>query len=266
MGISTDAFRAQTAHTAGCIRVQNLCNAALRPGKKQRVLTEKWVGKMALIIEEAFLMPANIFNMLHVRCSWGRKKACNIDMGTIEDFRQNFGYIPIVLLLGDPLQLRPRSLGLLTDLRAAVVDGIEVHVEQEQGIKLFQSFRDVWELTGAKRFLDEDLPKLLQCLRSGAAMPKALWKRLEAQFCKLGEEGDEEAAEKRLSDPFWLDGDEIGIYWDTVGRWIPRRVRRDAQRLNVPVIHVQARDDCSNFPFSAMDRDRRESVPSPLLN
>ena len=246
--------------------MQNLCNASLRPGKKQRALTEKWVDKMALIIEEAFLMPANIFNMLHVRSSWGRKKACNIDMGTIEDLRQSFGYIPIVLLLGDPLQLRPRGLGLLTDLRAAVADGIEVYVEQEQGIKLYQSFRDVWVLTGTKRFLDEDLPKLLQCLRSGAAMPESLWKNLEAQFCKLGDGATEDAVEKRLSDPFWLDGDEIGIYWDTVGRWIPRRVRRDAQRLNVPVIHVQAQDDCSNFAFSAMEIDKRESVSTALLD
>ena len=161
-----------------------MCNASLRPGKKQRELSEKWVDKMALIIEEAFLMPADIFNMLHVRSSWGRKKACNVDMATIEDRRQSFGYIPIVLLLGDPLQLRPRSLGLLTDLRAAVADGIEVHVEQEQGIKLFQSFRDVWMLTGTKRFVDEDLPNLLRCLRSGEVMPKALWKSLQEQFCK----------------------------------------------------------------------------------
>ena len=81
----------------------------------------------------------------------------------------------------------------------------------------------------------------------------------------LGEEGDEEAAENRLADPFWLDGDEIGIYWDTVGRWIPRRVGRDAQRLHVPVLHVQARDDCSNFPFSAMDTDTREIVTEHIL-
>ena len=264
-GISTDTFRAETAHTAGCIRVQNLSNAALRPGNKLRALKDKWFNKVALIIEEAFLMPANIFNMLHVRCSWGRKQACNIDMGTIEHTRQSFGYIPIVLLLGDPLQLRPRGLGLLTDLRAVVAAGIEVHVEQEQGIKLFANFRDVWVLTGTKRFLDDDLPKLLQCLRSGKVMPRALWKSLEAQFCKLGEEGDEDAAEQRLTQPRWLDGDEIGIYWETVGRWIPRRVRRDAQRLNVPVLHIQARDNCSNFPFSAMDKDTRESVTEHIL-
>ena len=93
-------------------------------------------------------MPANIFNMLNVRCSWGRKRQCGVDMATVEDPHQSFGYLPFVLLLGDPLQLRPRGIGLLTDLQAAVADGIEVSVEQEQGVKLFRLFKDVFMLNG----------------------------------------------------------------------------------------------------------------------
>ena len=112
-------------------------------------------------------MPANIFNMLHVRASWGRKRSCGVDMTTSHDFKQSFGYIPFCLLLGDPLQLRPRSVGLLTDLAEARKQGLEIHIEQEQGIKLHNTFQEVFLLRGTKRFEDQHLPALLDCLRNG---------------------------------------------------------------------------------------------------
>ena len=96
-------------------------------------------------------------------------------------------------------------------------------------------------------------------------MPQKLWRSLQAQMCQLGADDNEDAAEPRLTHPFWLDGDEIGIYWETVARWIHRRVRRDSQRLKVPLLHVQAKDDCSNIPFSTMECDMRVSVTEHIL-
>ena len=90
-------------------------------------------------------------------------------------------------------------------------------------------------------------------------MPQAVWSRLQKQFCSTGD------LEARLWQPLWLDGHEISIYWETIARWIPRRVRRDAERLNVPVLHVQARDDCSNMPLNAMDEDTRERLVERFL-
>ena len=88
-------------------------------------------------------------------------------MTTSHDFKQSFGYIPFCLLLGDPLQLRPRGIGLLTDLIEARKQGLEVHIEQEQGIKLHNTFQEVFLLRGTKRFEDQHLPGLLDCLRNG---------------------------------------------------------------------------------------------------
>ena len=197
-GISCQSFRAETAHSAGCIRVQGLSNAALRPGKKINVLRQKWERVQALITEEAYLMPASIFNMLHIRASWGRKQSCGVDMSTSQNPEQSFGYIPFCLLLGDPLQLRPRGIGLLTDLREARKQGVEIHVEQEQSIKLHKLFPEVFMLRGTKRFQDKDLPALLDCLRASRALPPALWSKLQRQFCSTDD------LEERLWQPLWL--------------------------------------------------------------
>ena len=114
-------------------------------------------------------------------------------------------------------------------------------------------------LRGTKRFQDKELPALLDCLRAGRALPLALWSKLQKQFCSTDD------LEERLWQPLWLDGHEISIYWETISRWIPRRVRRDAQRLDVPVLHVQARDDCSNIPLNSMDEDTREHLTERFL-
>ena len=82
---------------------------------------------------------------------------------------------------------------------------------------------------------------------------------MQKQFCST------DNLEDRLWQPLWLDGHEISIYWETIARWIPRRVRRDAERLNVPVLHVQARDDCSNMPLNAMDEDTRKRLVERFL-
>ena len=50
-----------------------------------------------------------------------------------------------------------------------------------------------------------------------------------------------------------------------MARWILKRARRDAERLGLPVLHCQARDDCSNHPFSAMRAEERHRVTERLL-
>eukprot|EP00959_Pyramimonas_sp_CCMP1952_P215593 4509988-Pyramimonas_sp.AAC.1 len=37
----------------------------------------------------------------------------------------------------------------------------------------------------------------------------------------------------------------MGIYWETLAMWINTRARRDARRLGVPFVFLQAVDECS---------------------
>ena len=264
-GLSTESYRAETFHSAGCIRVQSMSHSALRPKDKLPELQAKWVCRMALIIEECFMPAAEAYNMLNYRSSWGRREKCAIDMRDHGAKTQSFGRIPFVLHLGDPLQLQPmHGVGLLDDLKALVEGDANVSVEAETGIKLLQTVKDVYILDGTKRFKDTALPALLGCLRRGQALPAAVWEALRARFIAQGTDGNC-TVERRLQEPLFLDGHEVGIFWDTVARWIPRRCRRDAQRLNAPILHCQARDDCSNRPFNSMSDTEKLCLTERLL-
>ena len=39
----------------------------------------------------------------------------------------------------------------------------------------------------------------------------------------------------------------MGIYWETLARWINTRARRDARRLGVPLVFLQAVDECNTI-------------------
>ena len=182
---------------------------------------------MALIIEECFMPSSEAYNMLSYRASWGRRTKCAIDMRDHGALNQSFGRVPLVIHLGDPLQLRPmHGVGILDDTADLVARDIHVSVEAESDIKLMNAVRDVYILDGTKRFQDTVLPALLRCLRRGETLPAGVWRALHARFMPQPSD-DESAEERRLQDPLFLDGHEVGIFWDTVARWIPRRCRRD---------------------------------------
>ena len=102
---------------------------------------------------------------------------------------------------------------------------------------MFQDINIIHELTGTKRFTDKDLPAILQCMRTQQQFPMGLWKKLQKRFVHTTKR------DERLYDPAFLDGTELGIYWDTIARCIGHRARRDAQRANTAVHFSQARDD-----------------------
>ena len=46
----------------------------------------------------------------------------------------------------------------------------------------------------------------------------------------------------------------MAIYWDTLARWIPQRAKRDALGLGVPLVFLQAVDECNSIDRSAAQR------------
>ena len=36
------------------------------------------------------------------------------------------------------------------------------------------------------------------------------------------------------------------MYWETLARWMPIRAKRDARAMGVPLVVLQARDECNS--------------------
>ena len=55
----------------------------------------------------------------------------------------------------------------------------------------------------------------------------------------------------------------MAMYWETLARWIPQRARRDAYALGVPLVFLQARDQCNSIDRAAALR--LLNVPNPHM-
>ena len=44
------------------------------------------------------------------------------------------------------------------------------------------------------------------------------------------------------------------MYWETLSRWISQRAKRDARELGVPLVFLQAVDECNTIDREAAQR------------
>eukprot|EP00974_Lingulodinium_polyedra_P001231 117800-Lingulodinium_polyedra.AAC.1 len=106
------------------MRVQQLVNHKMRPGKKQKVLTKLWERVRVLIVEEVSMMAAAVYNMMDIRSAHGRSSAHDVSEATYHREHHHFGRVPIVVHLGDFLQLAPTAnIGLIADVNERREDG-----------------------------------------------------------------------------------------------------------------------------------------------
>ncbi len=132
--ISTATVKARTIHNASAMRVQELVNSKMRPGNKQQQLTRLWDTVRVLVIEEVSMVAASWYNMLDVRAMHGRSKTYDVSEATYKRAGNHFGRIPIVIHLGDFLQLSPTgSLSLISDVNAKNKDGTFKYAEPPNG-------------------------------------------------------------------------------------------------------------------------------------
>ena len=79
---------------------------------------------MVLVIEEISMVSAAAYNMLDFRAMWGRSRDHGVYEHTYKFTGNAFGRVPIVIHLGDFLQLRPTNqISLLDDFYALNEDG-----------------------------------------------------------------------------------------------------------------------------------------------
>ena len=187
--ISTAEWKGRTLHNAACMRVQEMINPKMRPGDKATSLEQVWRNVRVLIIEEVSMVSAANYNMLDFRAMYGRTKSHAVTESTYKTPGNSFGRCPIVIHLGDFLQLSPTAqLSLVTDVNAKNKDGSYVLAEPptleiQNAIKVFKRIPNVIELQGTKRFVEGDpLIKFLECMRKGVRIPASIWKAFEKTF------------------------------------------------------------------------------------
>ena len=122
--ISTTDVKAHTIHNASGMRVQKLVNEKMRPGNKLDSLSKLWGCVRVFVIEEVSMVAASWYNMPDVRSMHGRSKTHDVYETTYKQSEHHFGRVPIVIHLGDFLQLSPTAnIGLVEDVNAKNDDG-----------------------------------------------------------------------------------------------------------------------------------------------
>ena len=255
--ISTTDVKARTIHNAAAMRVQELINPKMRPGNKLNQLTRLWDQVRVLIIEEVSMVSAACYNMLSFRAMHGRSKTHDVSEATYKREHHHFGRVPIVIHLGDFLQLRPTgNIGLVHDVNAKNDDGSFKQpepptLEIQHALRVFKAIPRVFELRGTKRFVVGDpLIDFLTCMRAGRHIPDGIWKAFEKTFAT---DADGVMDSRHRTERF-SQGFGMGIYWETLARWISERARRDARALNVPLVFLQAVDECNTIDRNGAQR------------
>ena len=123
--------------------------------------------------------------------------------------------------------------------------------EVDHAIKIFGRIPHVFKLAGTKRFVPGDpLIEFLACMREGRPIPSPVWSAFEQTFAQ---DSDRRLDERHAQDRFRC-GFGMAIHWETLARWIPTRARRDARTLGVPLVFLQAADECNAIDRAAAAR------------
>ena len=255
--ISTDQVAAKTLHAASCTRAQSLSNGNMTAGTAEKRLKTLRNSIRVLIIEEISMVSAMMYNMLGFRATLGRRVAWHVDPHTYSKVGCAFGRVPTVLHLGDFFQLRPTAqLSLLGDLDAKNADGDlkyeAVAPEVQHAQEVFAKIPDVFELRGTMRFKSGDpLIDLLQCMRQGKKLPTPLWRKFHGRFAKDAEPG---VPDPRFFEDKFRYGYCMSIYWSSLARMLSHRAVLDAKELQVPLVFLQAADECCDLKQDAAFR------------
>ena len=106
-------------------------------------------------------------NMLLYRSMRSRQNEHQLRPESYGDVGQLIGHMPILLVAGDFLQIKPaKEISIADDLDALRQAGRVVHPEHHTAQDAILGIADVIHLTKSKRFLDEALPAVMQAMRT----------------------------------------------------------------------------------------------------
>lgn len=210
-------------------------------------LCARWCDVKCLILEEISMMSPMMLAAISYRLCLARcGRHVGITPALYTDRAHCFGGIPIVVMLGDFMQLAPLGeeggrMSLLMEPRAKCA------AETRAGLHLFrQALTHVMFLRTTHRFVDRSvephkacpvLPRLLAYMRSpaGEPMPEDLWQAVQSWVVK----GPRDI---RLQCPRQQKGFQMAIAWEAVARLMQYRAASGAAKAGEMLIYVQAVD------------------------
>ena len=191
--IATERHAATTCHNAAAMGIGEHRNRDMVPAVEVRKKLEKiWCDLRLLVVEEVSMVSPNLFNMLLYRAFHARRNQCNLEEAKYQTPSCAFGRVPIVIYLGDFLQLKPTGSGrsLLSDLqhlRTADSKNDGPPVEHQTAMKFFCDTTLCFELQATNRFKDPKLAELMNFMRKptpGGRVPARVastWQRIQMQ-------------------------------------------------------------------------------------
>ena len=244
--ISTEEHKAVSCHRAALLGIQSYQNRHMAAGDKRPALQRIWSPLRCLVLEEVSMISPNLYNMLQYRSYLGRAEQWEIEEQDYDQLHTAVGRMPIVIHLGDFLQLKPTGNGisLIANFHELAEMGVELPVEFQSVMKLFCRTPLCFELQETNRFKEPRLRALMAFVREPT---RSLPPEIEASWNSICLQPDD----PRLREERFQNGHMIAIYWETVSRWITMRSKRDAAALRTPLLLVQAAD--TSTPPMPMD-------------
>ena len=153
--ISKDVYRSRTCHTACSYRVASLRNKHRALKTKEHEMKQRWRPKILLIQDEINLVPAALENMMLYRSMRARQDE-GLDPGSYFHAGELMGHIPILLIAGDFLQIKPTNQISLADSLEELVRKRpdKVQTEHYAAQAALMSMETMIHLKKSKRFLE----------------------------------------------------------------------------------------------------------------
>ena len=260
--ISNDVYRARTCHTACSYRVASLRNKHLALKTKEQEMKQRWQPKILVIQDEISLVPAAVENMMLYRSMRARQDE-GLDPASYFHPGELMGHIPILLIAGDFLQIKPANEISLADNLEELIRKMphRVQTEHHAAQAALMTIDTVIHLKKSKRFLDAHLPEITTVMRTCTpAAPLSENHLAQLRTRKI------ENCKKELTTDLFKHGHVIGMYWENIARSMVERANRDAQDLDVPLFCLQAADQRHSRKNKAIDKQLTHqllTVPNP---
>ena len=141
--------------------MQSFRNKDIPAGGKLKALQDTWEAVRCLILEEVSMISPNLYNMLAFRSYLGRKAEWGAEEREYDQVGGAFGRMPIVIHLGDFLQLKPTGgkVSLISSFEELAAAGINLAPEYQAVMKLFCNTPLCFELQASNRFTSSEISR-----------------------------------------------------------------------------------------------------------
>ena len=262
--ISTfNVYRARKCHTACSYRVTSLRSKNLALKSKEQEMKQRWLPKILLIQDAISLVPAAVENMMLYRSMRARQEAGLDPLKYFHKAGNLMGRMPILLIAGDFLQIRPAKEISLADMQVFLRKSPNrLQTERSAAQEAVKSIETVIHL---KSRSGSWMPSCRKSQRPCACPhPLNLCRRSTLTSCALAKSNSARMNWQRISSNMVMSLESIGR--TLLAAWWRERAYRDAQELDVPLFWLQAADRRHSKKSQEMDKQLTHqllTVPNP---